>query len=376
MDEMEKKDDMLVPLPEGIEKNLVKAAWKLSAGLLNIPLQAIERHLTEKKSQSDARIVVNQTLAQRISEQIDVPEEYVTLAVAKSFGNIVQEQLNLDSILEKTQQHLQNTPQDDPHTDSNIGEISDDWLNRFRESACQKSSEEAQELFSKVLAGEIRKPGSFSLKALTTLADMDQNVALYFKVFCSMCLVNLNDPKIYHITQSKNHFKIKDARIPILSGSTNELLITSTASDKSSEGTKKSLSKASDVSKSIYNIFGLSFSSLQLLSEYGLIAESFHSNHIEYSHFWYNNEIWGFLPLNTNMPHSSNDFQNILISGYALTSVGKELFHITTRNAHPQYWELLTDYLRQLYSVNLYKYPKPKKKSPPDDSANPHPTTS
>ena len=115
---MEKSDDMLVPLSEGIEKNLAKAAWKLSAGLLNIPLQAIERHLSEKKSESDVRIMVNQTLAQRISEQLDVPEEYVTLAVAKSFGNIVQEQLNLDNILEKTQQSLQNTPQDETHTDN------------------------------------------------------------------------------------------------------------------------------------------------------------------------------------------------------------------------------------------------------------------
>ena len=164
MDEMEKSDDMLVPLSEGIEKNLAKAAWKLSAGLLNIPLQAIERHLSEKKSESDARIMVNQTLAQRISEQLDVPEEYVTLAVAKSFGNIVQEQLNLDSVFEKTQQSLQNTPQDETQADHNIEEISDDWLNQFREYACQKSSEEAQDLFSKVLAGEIRKPGSFSLQ--------------------------------------------------------------------------------------------------------------------------------------------------------------------------------------------------------------------
>ena len=164
MDEMEKSDDMLVPLSEGIEKNLAKAAWKLSAGLLNIPLQAIERHLSEKKSESDARIMVTQTVAQRISEQLDVPEEYVTLAVAKSFGNIVQEQLNLDSVFEKTQQSLQNTPQDETQADRNIEEISDDWLNQFREFACQKSSEEAQDLFSKVLEGEIRKPGSFSLQ--------------------------------------------------------------------------------------------------------------------------------------------------------------------------------------------------------------------
>ena len=48
-------------------------------------------------------------------------------------------------------------------------DISKDWLNEFRGIACKKSSEDAQNLFSKVLAGEIRKPGSFSLRATNYL---------------------------------------------------------------------------------------------------------------------------------------------------------------------------------------------------------------
>ena len=347
MDEMEKSDDMLVPLSEGIEKNLAKAAWKLSAGLLNIPLQAIERHLSEKKSDSDARIMVTQTVAQRISEQLDVPEEYVTLAVAKSFGNIVQEQLNLDSVFEKTQQSLQNTPQDETHTDNKFEEIRDDWLNGFRDVACKKSSEEVQDLFSKVLAGEIRKPGSFSLRALTTLSDMDQNVAMIFKAFCSLCLVNLDNPRMYHFSQSKSHFKIKDARIPFLSGGINDISIISE---------ERSLSKFADVSKTIYTMFGLHFSEFQLLTEYGLIEES--SHHIEYHHFWYNNELWGFLSPDAYMSSASEDQKFVKLTGYALTNVGAELFHIVEFNTPTGYWERISKFIQDYYNVNLYKFPK------------------
>ena len=329
MDEMEKSDDMLVPLSEGIEKNLAKAAWKLSAGLLNIPLQAIERHLSEKKSDSDARIMVTQTVAQRISEQLDVPEEYVTLAVAKSFGNIVQEQLNLDSVFEKTQQSLQNTPQDETQADRNIEEISDDWLNQFREYACQKSSEEAQDLFSKVLAGEIRKPGSFSLRALTTLSDMDQNVAMIFKAFCSLCLVNLDNPRMYHLTQSKSHFKIKDARIPII----NDV----------------------EESKLIYLMYGLRFEHFKLLMEYNLIVD--HTD-IDYYTFWYNNELWGFLSPDAYMPSASEDQKFVKLTGYALTNVGAELFHIVEFDTPTGYWERISKFIQDFYNVKLYKYPK------------------
>ena len=229
MDEMEKKDEMSesssdgIELSDGIEKNLLKAGWMLTAGLVNIPLQKIERHLAEKKADSDARIMVTQTLSQRISEQLNVPEKYVTLAVAKSFGNIVQEQVNVDSIYEKAQLHLQNTPQDKHEANRKVEEISDDWLNEFRDVACKKSSEETQDLFSKVLAGEIRKPGSISLRALTTLADMDQKVAQLFKAFCSLYLVKLDDPKMYHLLKSKDTFKIKDARIPIIRDSLSDV---------------------------------------------------------------------------------------------------------------------------------------------------------
>ena len=63
------------------------------------------------------------------------------------------------------------------------------------------------------------------------------------------------------------------------------------------------------MSKSIYNIFGLHFSEFQLLSEYGLIDNS---SHIEYNHFWYNNELWGFLQPDVNF-HNHQKIIKILL---------------------------------------------------------------
>ena len=168
---------------------------------------------------------------------------------------------------------------------------------------------------------------------------MDQNVAMIFKAFCSLCLVNLDDPKMYHLTQSKSHFKIKDARIPFLSGSIEDISFIRTIDHIGDND----VSRFVNMSKSIYNSFGLRLSEFQLLSEYGLIDNS---SHIEYNH--YNNELWDFLQPDVNFSQSSEDYQNITISGYALTYVGKELFHITKRHAHPNIG-LLTDYLQNLY---------------------------
>ena len=187
---------------------------------------------------------------------------------------------------------------------------------------------------------------------------MDQNVAMIFKAFCSLCLVNLDNPRMYHFSQSKSHFKIKDARIPFLSGGINDISIISE---------ERSLSKFADVSKTIYTMFGLHFSEFQLLTEYGLIEES--SHHIEYHHFWYNNELWGFLSPDAYMSSASEDQKFVKLTRYALTNVGAELFHIVEFNTPTGYWERISKFIQDFYNVKLYKYPKHQKKSSSEESA-------
>jgi hypothetical protein len=56
-------------------------------------------------------------------------------------------------------------------------EIDDDWLNFFARLSEDKSSEELQRLFGKILSGEIRKPGSFSLRTAQIMATISKQDA-------------------------------------------------------------------------------------------------------------------------------------------------------------------------------------------------------
>lgn len=353
-------DNPLEPLTEAAIEAVAKNASKAKDALTT---EGVKRWNAEKNAISDANIAKTETASQMLTDkmkEIGVPEEYAKKALINELETIVNKQSILDKIWAKTKRILKGTPQDDKHAEQNIEEISDDWLNRFRESACQKSSEEAQELFSKVLAGEIRKPGSFSLKALTTLADMDQKVALYFKAFCSLCLVDLDNPKMYLLTQSKSHFKIKDARIPIIKDPSYDVPpIGPPYSDDILINIKNS--------KLIYQMYGLRDDQFKLLMEHNLIVD--HTN-IDYYTFWYNNDIWGFLSPHANMPGPSEDQKYVKLTGYALTNVGIELFHIVEPNTPPGYWERISVFIQDFYYVNLYKYPKPPKKSVPEASTD------
>lgn len=54
------------------------------------------------------------------------------------------------------------------------GSVSDDWLRRWRESAEGISSENLQQLWGKILAGEFRSPGKYSLRTLEFIRNLSQ----------------------------------------------------------------------------------------------------------------------------------------------------------------------------------------------------------
>ena len=69
----------------------------------------------------------------------------------------------------------------------------DDWLSTFENESRHKSSEDMQERFARMLAGEIKRPGTFSIRAIKLLGQIDSETASVFRTFCSGC-VSFDNP--------------------------------------------------------------------------------------------------------------------------------------------------------------------------------------
>jgi hypothetical protein len=67
--------------------------------------------------------------------------------------------------------------EENPATEDAKAEIDNDWLNMFTRLAEDKSSEELQRLFGRILAGEIMRPGSFSLRTLQSVSALSKTEA-------------------------------------------------------------------------------------------------------------------------------------------------------------------------------------------------------
>ena len=74
------------------------------------------------------------------------------------------------------------------HTEVPATEPDHDWAARFFNEVQDVSSEEMQALWAKVLAGEVERPRSTSIRTLGVLKDLDRPTAELFTKFCSVCI--------------------------------------------------------------------------------------------------------------------------------------------------------------------------------------------
>ena len=187
--------DTAIPAP--IRRNMFKAFDRLCSALIDVPVGALERRSAEKRAESEARIKIREEVTAQIIQQIKVDPEFSQRAGNTFAKRILREQFNLEKILSITANQLKRLGHDsvaDQSTNSKEEKsIDDDWFNIFEKEACQKSSEEMRERFARILAGEIKMPGTFSIRTIKLLGEIDSETASIFKTFCSGC-VSFDNP--------------------------------------------------------------------------------------------------------------------------------------------------------------------------------------
>lgn len=95
---------------------------------------------------------------------------------------------NKSTVFAKALEHLSQTS--DPAKEQSFEVPSDDFLLRFGRFAEDAASDELRDALGKILAGEIRKKGTFSIPTLRVVSELDQRVATAFQEFYSEALTS------------------------------------------------------------------------------------------------------------------------------------------------------------------------------------------
>ncbi len=294
-----------------IKSNFIKAVDRLSGAVIDLPAAYLEGMANEIRANSQARVAITQSIGSSISASIDVPTGMGEIALRRHAGKILREQHNVDQVIRGAADKLNNNHKDEPPSDT---EISDDWLSAFEREASTKSSPEMREIFSRILAGEINRPNTFSIKTIRTISQIDQQTADIFQ-------------KLRNILISQN-----------TSSFTGHSIAPTFGRDPMQNGMKD---------------FGVSFSGINLLIEHGLLATNCHAtmeyngcipieNTIAFSAL-YANENWILRPINPTATRSS-----MRIEGLVLSAAGEELAKVVDAIPDANYTNTLISHFSTL----------------------------
>jgi len=153
------------------------AISRLIAGATDYPVAWLERASQSVKDGTQARKLVREALAKAAAAKIGANEDLVDRAMYTFLSNETCKQHNRERVAQKTIEHLGDTTEDDRTTN----EVDPDWMNVFEQHAAGASSERLQDLWGRVLAGEIRRPSSFSLRTIAFIAQLDRQTAAIFE---------------------------------------------------------------------------------------------------------------------------------------------------------------------------------------------------
>jgi hypothetical protein len=166
----------LSSIPKAFRAPILKATNRLLFGLVNVPAAALEAKADDIKHAQQMRRKVRAALVAEAIDRIPGKQEVADRAVDYFVNDIIGKQENREAVLQYAVSELSHSAeyQQDTRVDRNLD---DDWLNSFSRCAETAASERLQILFGQVLAGEIRKPGAYSLFTLDFLSKLGQRDA-------------------------------------------------------------------------------------------------------------------------------------------------------------------------------------------------------
>ena len=145
-------------------------------------------HWTRKQDQADAEADERRLKMIRDNPDLEVvfvngimsarqrtPEELYYHSEQRMRAQSIREEQNIEKVLEVAADDLKDS------TTVSDDSVDDDWITRFLGIIKDINNEEMQYVWGKILAGEIKRPGSFSLRTLETIRNLSQDEAKTFQ---------------------------------------------------------------------------------------------------------------------------------------------------------------------------------------------------
>jgi len=280
------------------QPGIVKAIGHLMYAAADVPAAYLEGVADSIRSTTESRRHLRLEVARSLADRFETNSELAARAYSQNATKILKEQINVEDVLGIALEQLSTTH----GTAEPNGVPEDDWLTAFRNEAAQRSSEEMKLAFGRILAGQIREPGTYSIRTMRALGVMDTQTASLFKVLCNIAFV----------------VSAVDTRVITPSG---------------------------NAGNNALQEFGLSFLKLNVLQENGLIISDYNS-WLEYSQLIQVPIPMSYAGRRVRLEPLEGMGNSTKLHGVALTKMGTELYSVVDLEENNNYTIKLVECFR------------------------------
>ncbi|TAI61489.1 DUF2806 domain-containing protein [Bradyrhizobium sp. Leo170] len=154
------------------------SAAKLASARIDEQRRAIEDRTSQATAATqeltEAKTAITRAIAKAAVEHIEANSAQIgERALVYGVERLIREQNNREAVVIKAIEYVSENPPSDTSTEL----PNDDWLNLFGRYAENATSNQMREHWAQILAGEVRKPGSFSFATLHLASILDQQLA-------------------------------------------------------------------------------------------------------------------------------------------------------------------------------------------------------
>jgi hypothetical protein len=144
----------------------------------------IEVRTEEIRAQSNARIKFIETLGELGIESVKANPKALAKAIENNLDSILRRHQNKEAVIAASLEDLRQAPPTVEEANKGDEMLTEAFLDRFERYAEEASEEQLRDKWGRVLAQEIRRPGTFSLKVMRVVDELDSDTALLFERIC------------------------------------------------------------------------------------------------------------------------------------------------------------------------------------------------
>jgi len=166
------------------ESRTVSAIDRLVGSIADLLGFKMEHGPAIERAKTEAETKVIEATGEYLANQIGKDEALTKRALEKYLGNVVRAQENKEAVAHIAITDLRETPPTDDEENTGEASLNPEFMDRFESYADSASTEELRAKWGRVLAAEIRQPGTFSNKVLRVVDEIDHTTAHLFTALC------------------------------------------------------------------------------------------------------------------------------------------------------------------------------------------------